>query len=138
MGNQKLFNMINEYLNVLQSVRLPFAMLPVLHFAAQNHLMGRFRSGTCLTIVSSLLAVSVLAVNVVLIIQFIQDPSMGLTGGWVIGISCYGVLYTGVCIRMVWSEIKAIFFFLVGCCHGMTGKMVNAAPIGQDKGLTVG
>ena len=29
-----LYNSINEYLNVLQSVQLPFAMLPVLHFTA--------------------------------------------------------------------------------------------------------
>ena len=27
----RLFNSVNEYLNVLQSVQLPFAMLPVLH-----------------------------------------------------------------------------------------------------------
>jgi Mn2+/Fe2+ NRAMP family transporter len=43
-GHQKLFNQINEYLNVLQSVQLPFAMLPVLHFAAQSS-MKQFRSG---------------------------------------------------------------------------------------------
>ena len=33
-SNQKLFNNINEYLNILQSVQLPFAVLPTLHFAA--------------------------------------------------------------------------------------------------------
>ena len=27
----RLFNSVNEYLNVLQSVQLPFAMLPVPH-----------------------------------------------------------------------------------------------------------
>jgi len=106
-GHQKLFNQINEYLNVLQSVQLPFAMLPVLHFAAQSS-MKQFRSGTCLTIVTSLVAVGVMSVNVLLIYQFITDPSMGFTTGLTIGVCCYGVVYFAVCIRMVWDELRAI------------------------------
>ena len=43
-SDTSLFNNINEYLNVLQSVQLPFAMLPVLHFAANKKVMGRFAS----------------------------------------------------------------------------------------------
>ena len=31
-GDYNLFNEINEFLNILQSIQLPFAMLPVLHF----------------------------------------------------------------------------------------------------------
>lgn len=44
VSHQTLFNNINEYLNILQSVQLPFAMLPVLHFSASPALLGRFRT----------------------------------------------------------------------------------------------
>ena len=48
-------NNINEYLNILQSIQLPFAMLPVLHFSAQKHLLGRFRSGQVATAITLVL-----------------------------------------------------------------------------------
>ena len=34
--NPKLLTDVNEWLNILQSVQLPFAMLPTLHFAASR------------------------------------------------------------------------------------------------------
>lgn len=136
-NDQKLFNMLNEYLNVLQSVQLPFAMLPVLHFAAQANLMGRFKSGAILTFVSSSLAVAVMGFNIVLIVQFIQDPDMGFTPGAVVAVCCYGVVYFGVCVRMIWTELKAVSYFAVGfvsgCRAGLAGR-----KIGQAEGLTEG
>ena len=38
-------NSFNEMLNVLQSACLPFAMLPLLHLARDERLMGRFANG---------------------------------------------------------------------------------------------
>ena len=38
-GDYNLFNEINEFLNILQSIQLPFAMLPVLHFASSADLL---------------------------------------------------------------------------------------------------
>ncbi len=46
------FDSVNEYLNVLQSVQLPFAMLPALHFAASTPRLGRFASNGALQVVS--------------------------------------------------------------------------------------
>ena len=48
---------------VLQSVQLPFAMLPVLHFTASPKLLGRFRSSPSAMIISWSLALIVLGVN---------------------------------------------------------------------------
>ena len=104
-SNQKLFNSINEYLNVLQSVQLPFAMLPVLHFTSQQQLLGRFRSGLWLTLVSSLLAFTVIGFSLVLVVQFVRDPSMGFSAGGVVAVCLYGVVYFCLCCRMMWDEI---------------------------------
>ena len=49
-GDYNLFNEINEFLNILQSIQLPFAMLPVLHFASSADLLGRFRSSTTMLV----------------------------------------------------------------------------------------
>jgi len=113
-GNQKLFNTINEYLNVLQSVQLPFAMLPVLHFAAQPDLLSRFRSGTFLTVVSSLVATGVMFVNVLLIVQFVTDPDKNFTAGSVTVVCLYGCFYFFVCFRMVKDELLAIANYAMG------------------------
>ena len=59
-------NQVNEYLNVLQSVQLPFAMLPVLHFTASRRRLGRFVSGRKWMALSVCLALLVIAINVTL------------------------------------------------------------------------
>jgi len=37
---------MNNWLNVLQSVQLPFALLPVLHFTNSVRVMNTFKNGT--------------------------------------------------------------------------------------------
>ena len=36
---------MNAWLNVLQSVQLPFALLPILHFTNSKRVMGEFKNG---------------------------------------------------------------------------------------------
>ena len=38
-------DMMNNWLNVLQSVQLPFALLPVLHFTNSSRVMNTFKNG---------------------------------------------------------------------------------------------
>jgi len=101
VSNQRLFNDINEYLNILQSIQLPFAMLPVLHFTAQQSHLGKFRSGPILMAISTMLAMLVMAVSLVLICQFCQDLSSTATAVVIV----YGIVYSSVCIRMVYDEV---------------------------------
>merc|ERR1719313_207754 len=63
VGNDELFNSINEYLNVLQSLQLPFAMLPLLNFTSKTEVMGQFRSHPVVLLRNFSLAAIVLAVN---------------------------------------------------------------------------
>jgi len=112
--NAKLFININEYLNILQSVQLPFAMLPVLHFASSKRHLGRFASGPILFAVTCCLAFLVLSVNVLLVVQFLQDPPVEDQGdeavaalpAWAMLLATlYGIVYFGLCIRMMWEEV---------------------------------
>merc|ERR1711933_176061 len=38
--NPNLNNTVNQWLNILQSVQLPFALLPVLHFCSDTRVIG--------------------------------------------------------------------------------------------------
>ena len=104
-GDYDLFNEINEFLNILQSIQLPFAMLPVLHFASSADLLGRFRSSTTMLVITRLLALLVMAINVLLIVQYLQDldPSWWVT--LLVGI--FGVFYFFICACLVWDDLKA-------------------------------
>lgn len=120
-SDTSLFNNINEYLNVLQSVQLPFAMLPVLHFAASREVMGQFASSKTLFAISCTLAFLVMGVNVVLVLQFIQDPptanvgdDASTSGGALAIIVLLGIGYFAICFRLMWSEVCAIGRYLTG------------------------
>ncbi|KAH8054555.1 acylpyruvate hydrolase [Aureococcus anophagefferens] len=63
-------NRINEYLNILQSVQLPFAMLPLLHLTNQKRWMGDFATAE-IGVVAFSGAALVLVINVVLVVQFV-------------------------------------------------------------------
>ena len=42
-ASRSILNRLNEWLNVLQSFQLPFALIPLLHFAAMPGIMGPFK-----------------------------------------------------------------------------------------------
>lgn len=104
VGNDQLFNYINEYLNVLQSLQLPFAMLPVLYMTSQASIMGRFKSSCTSMTINFCLAGLVLFTNVVLIIQFVEDWSAGA----IAAVCVYGVLYAGLCVKMIFPSKQEV------------------------------
>ena len=98
-------NSVNEYLNILQSVQLPFAMLPALHFAASNRLLGRFRSPPLMLAVSACLGLIVLATNAVLVVRVVE--ALGPSPLVLTIAAILSTIYTAVCVRLVWTDIVA-------------------------------
>jgi len=68
----------NEWLNVLQSVQLPFALLPVLHLTSQRRVMGQFANGVGIKLLCWALTVVVLVTNIYLVYVSIDGVSMGV------------------------------------------------------------
>lgn len=60
---------MNEWLNVLQSIQLPFALIPVLHFTSSPRLMGRFVNGWVTKAAGWGLALLILGINAWLVAQ---------------------------------------------------------------------
>ena len=66
---------MNDILNVVQSLQLPFALLPILHFTNSYLIMGSFKNGIVMKIIIWLLALSVIAINFFFVYAFIKDRS---------------------------------------------------------------
>ena len=128
VSNQSLFNNINQYLNILQSVQLPFAMLPVLHFVASKRLMGRFRSSRITMAGTTGLALLVMSVNIFLVVQFLSGSNY--EPGTFVGIGLYAVFYFGCCLACIWpASTRHIGDFISWLRHGLG----NAKNLESDK-----
>ena len=58
---------MNEYLNVLQSIQLPFALIPMLHFTGSRRIMGDFVTTYAMKLVAWSLAFAIMVINVYLV-----------------------------------------------------------------------
>ncbi|CAI0405664.1 unnamed protein product [Linum tenue] len=70
---------LNEWLNVLQSVQIPFALIPLLCLVAKEEIMGTFRIGPVLKTISWIVAVLVILINGYLLLDFFMNVVDGLT-----------------------------------------------------------
>eukprot|EP00112_Aurelia_sp_Birch-Aquarium-sp1_P014130 Seg3026.1 transcript_id=Seg3026.1/GoldUCD/mRNA.D3Y31 product="Natural resistance-associated macrophage protein 2" protein_id=Seg3026.1/GoldUCD/D3Y31 len=70
-GIQDLTGM-NDFLNVLQSLQLPFAVLPLLTFTNDKYIMREFKNNKIVIVVTWLLAATVISINLYLVIEFMM------------------------------------------------------------------
>ncbi|XP_074644517.1 uncharacterized protein LOC141901274 [Tubulanus polymorphus] len=68
----QFLDLLNSWLNVLQSVQLPFALLPVLHFTNSERIMGDFKNGRVTRIVMWVLALLVMFINMYLLYIYLD------------------------------------------------------------------
>jgi natural resistance-associated macrophage protein len=92
---------LDEYLNVLQSVQLPFALLPLLHFTSSRRIMGaNFVNGRKMRWFLWIVVLGVMGVNMYLVGSEIFDVSQsGLPDQW--------------WMYLILSILLAIYLFLV-------------------------
>lgn len=88
-GSEEL-SLLNQWLNVIQSVQLPFALVPVLKYTNSSEIMGPFRNGRILSSITWVLAVLILSINIYLVFSAdaLTTPAMQSVGGWVFKIFC--------------------------------------------------
>lgn len=73
-------NGMNDLLNVVMSLQLPFALIPTIAFTSSAVIMGDFVNGICNTIVSFIVFILITTINVALIIDQIDVAQ--LDWGW--------------------------------------------------------
>ncbi|KAJ6404921.1 hypothetical protein OIU84_012987 [Salix udensis] len=78
-------DILNEWLNVLQSMQIPFALIPLLTLVAKEQIMGVFKIGPVLERLAWTVAVLVILINGYLLIDFLKSEVKGLLFGFLIG-----------------------------------------------------
>ncbi|XP_054825374.1 metal transporter Nramp3-like [Prosopis cineraria] len=77
-------DVLNEWLNVLQSIQIPFALIPLLFLVSKEHIMGAFRIGPVLKIIAWFVAALVIMINGYLMLEFFNSEVNGVMFGAVV------------------------------------------------------
>lgn len=84
MSSYNSLDNLNFWCNIVQSIQIPFALFPILHFTSSKRIMGSFRNNFLLKIVCCLISLCVLGVNVFflvnLIVIFLKKNSYNFKG----------------------------------------------------------
>lgn len=102
----------NEWLNVLQSVQLPFALLPVLHLTSQRKYMGNFVNPWWLKLLCWLLAVVVIVTNIYLVTMQVKDYDTVVVAITLVA----GVGYFIFLLVIIRRDLLEFGAWISGCC----------------------
>ncbi|KAA8528477.1 hypothetical protein F0562_035832 [Nyssa sinensis] len=80
-------DVLNEWLNVLQSIQIPFALIPLLTMVSKERVMGVFKIGSTLERVAWMVAALVMVINGYLMLEFFFSEVNGLLFGFAV---CFG------------------------------------------------
>lgn len=97
LASNELEDTLSEWLNVLQSVQLPFALIPVLHFTSRRSIMGQFKNGAAMQVFGWLVSLGIIVINIYLVVQQLlqaNKTSPFSAGGYVL-IAVLSVFYFG-------------------------------------------
>ncbi|XP_042493073.1 metal transporter Nramp3-like [Macadamia integrifolia] len=76
--SESTLDILNEWLNVLQSVQIPFALIPLLCLVSKEEVMGAFKIGRTLKILAWIVAALVILINGYLLVDFFSAEVNGL------------------------------------------------------------
>ncbi|KMT19137.1 hypothetical protein BVRB_1g015330 [Beta vulgaris subsp. vulgaris] len=113
--SEATLDVLNEWLNVLQSMQIPFALIPLLTLVAKEQVMNSFRVGPILQRVSWTVAALVMVINAYLLLDFFISEVNGVLFGSLVCIGTgayitfiiYLVTRDGVLSSTLYSLISA-------------------------------
>ncbi|KAJ0754038.1 putative NRAMP family protein [Helianthus annuus] len=106
--SENRLDVLNEWLNVLQSLQFPFALIPLLCLVAKEDLMGAFAIGPVLKTISWLVAAFLIAINAYLLQQFLAEQVSGVAFTCVVTVLT--VLYVAFEVYLIWRSISVSTF----------------------------
>ena len=112
LGDQSRLDATSQAVNVVMSVLIPFAILPLLHFTSSRTLMGSFVNTTWMMCVGWGFAVLVLGINFYLVILTLQGA--GVNGGAWVGFTLGAVVYLCMVALLVKDEARAVARWMRG------------------------
>ena len=86
-------DVLNQWLNLLQSVQLPFALIPVIAFNSSPRIMGKFANSKGLAALTGLIALGVMMVNISGVYSFTAAVMSGAGAHWWVLLGTAVLLY---------------------------------------------
>lgn len=80
--SESSLDVLNEWLNVLQSIQIPFALIPLLTLVSKEQVMGVFKIGPTLERIAWMVAALVIFINGYLLLNFFLSEVDGLLVGF--------------------------------------------------------
>ncbi|OAY33681.1 metal transporter Nramp3 [Manihot esculenta] len=108
--SEDTLDVLNEWLNVLQSIQIPFALIPLLCLVSKEQIMGTFKIGTVLKMISWLVACLVIVINGYLLVDFFSNEAKGVI--FITGICIFTGAYVAFIVYLVSRGIN----FSSWCC----------------------
>ncbi|KAJ8765532.1 hypothetical protein K2173_014654 [Erythroxylum novogranatense] len=105
-----MLDVVNEWINVLLAIQIPFALVPLLCLVSKEQTMGTFAIGPVLKILAWLVAVLVIMINGYLMYDFFSNEVKGVM------LSITICAFTGVYVAFVaYLVLKGITFSSLWC-----------------------
>ncbi|KAJ4714783.1 Metal transporter [Melia azedarach] len=101
--SEDTLDVLNEWLNVLQSVQIPFALIPLLCLVSKENIMGTFKIGPILKMVAWLVAALVIVINGYLLLNFFSSEVTGVM--FTTFVCAFTGAYVGFIIYLVSRDI---------------------------------
>ncbi|XP_003747582.2 natural resistance-associated macrophage protein 2 [Galendromus occidentalis] len=119
VGTLKQLSGMNDSLNALMSLQLPFALIPCLTFVCSDNIMGDFKSGRWTKSFASILSCVVIGINLYFVFQFVNDNLPNHVAIYILA-GVFAVSYLG------------FIAYLVGCLLVIFGwtNLINLPVIG--------
>lgn len=124
---------MNDLLNAVMSLQLPFATLPTIAFTSSTHIMGEFKNGLGNKIVATLLSITVISINIYFVINTVDER---LPHHWavILAFTVFSILYLLFCVYLIIHMAVSMGATRLGN-HWFVAKYIGG-PIENSFGLT--
>ncbi|MPC12316.1 Protein Malvolio [Portunus trituberculatus] len=90
---------MNDLLNAVMSLQLPFALIPTITFTSAHKVMGDFKNGIFTRVLASLLSLVIIAINLWFVINFLNTTLNGQWWAYMLVVCC-GIFYFSLIIYL--------------------------------------
>lgn len=131
MSSYNSLDNLNFWCNIIQSIQIPFALFPILHFTSSKRIMGSFRNNFILKIICCLISVCIISVNVFFLVNLIVETKKiwSYTFGSLLII--YIIVITSFLIGVNNVYRIKLFFRTLFCAHNAAelDELLHVNPI---------
>uniref|UniRef100_A0A8C5V5Y8 Solute carrier family 11 member 1 n=1 Tax=Microcebus murinus TaxID=30608 RepID=A0A8C5V5Y8_MICMU len=124
---------MNDFLNVLQSLQLPFALIPILTFTSLRPVMSDFANGIGWRIAGGIVVLIVCSINMYFVVIYVQE--LGHVALYVVA-AVISVAYLSFVFYLGWQCLIALGMSFLDCGHMVSiskGLLTEEATGGYAK-----